>query len=98
MARNSHIPRSTPGVDIEKGEQAERLMENPVLVEALDKLEGEYLKAWRDSPLNAVEMRETAFVMVRAVDRLRQQLNEFATNGKIERDSIRKTLTDGSKK
>jgi hypothetical protein len=80
--------------EIARGQQAQQLLENPLLVEALEAVEARYSDAWLNSTLSQAVLREEAYRMLAAVKELRTHLTRFAETGKlaaIARDTKRET-------
>lgn len=71
---------------IERGYQADQLMQNSLLNETLQKLESAYIKAWRES--KSLEAREDAHRYVTLIDRLRADIRGVATTGDLERNRV----------
>lgn len=65
---------------------AGQLETNPIWQEALDVVEEEYVRLWRDSKPVAAMEREHAYHMVQAVGLLRQQVQSFAQTGKLAKN------------
>lgn len=71
--------------DIERGEQAKRLLENPLLNEALDKIEASLIDSWRSSGEKDHERREDAWRSYQLLGRLRGELQYLVATGKAAR-------------
>lgn len=67
--------------EIRRGQEAARLLAEPLLVEAFKRVENDILMIWRNTaPLAATE-REFAWVMLRALDRVRGDLKTIVETG-----------------
>lgn len=74
---------------LRKGEQAKRLINDPLLIEIFGTLEDRYLEAWGDSSLDAPsDLRERMFLMVKALRAVRRHLDILAEDGDIKRKEL----------
>jgi len=71
---------------------AQALLDNPLWVQALDDIEEAYTKEWKRTEGPHAEFRERAYFMVRAVDKLRQHINEYVSTGKLNSRRARETM------
>lgn len=79
-----------PYIDARKGQEAKDLLENPILVEAFGVLEGEYLKAWRNSKLADQEERERLWLAVGILEEIQRHLRIVVENGAMAKRDIDK--------
>lgn len=77
-----------PHLDVQRALQAKELIENPILVEALDSMEREYLAAWRSSKLPDLEERERLWLALQVLEEVRKHLRVVIENGSIARREI----------
>lgn len=80
--------------EMDRGSQAERLLREPMLVEAFVALDEYYTEAWRDSPLDARKERETIFLYMSALREVRAHLMQIAKTGELaasQRDAMTRT-------
>lgn len=92
MTRNANI-KPTPADKLEsEAKAAEALRENPMLVKCLDDIEDMYTHEWKRTEGPHDDMRERAYYMVRAIDRLRQHINEYVSNGHINPSRVKDTM------
>ena len=68
---------------ISKGNAAERLLNDPIISEAFEKLETKYNSAWISSGLDDCQKRETLYLSIRALGELRLELESMINTGKI---------------
>ena len=73
--------------DVQRGRDAERLLENPLLKEAFEEIEKYQISRWR-SVVGSVEdsawtVRESAQSILMGLDAFREQLASFVTTGKM---------------
>lgn len=71
-----------------RGEQAAKLMEHPLLVEAFDLIEQDIRDKWADSPARDVEGREHLWTQLRLLRRLKGQIQFVAESGKVAKQSL----------
>jgi hypothetical protein len=76
---------------VNKGRKAKQLLEDETLNNAIAKLEGDQLWAFRSSKPEESARRETAWCMLQAIDGLRQELIKMMDNGKIAQNAISKS-------
>jgi hypothetical protein len=76
---------------VNKGRKAKQLLEDETLNNAIAKLEGDQLWAFRSSKPEESARRETAWCMLQAIDGLRQELIKVMDNGKIAQNAIGKS-------
>jgi len=79
-----------PYIDARKGQDAKDLLENPILVEAFAVLEGEYLKAWRQSKPADQEERERLWLAVGILEEIKRHLRIADENCAMEKRDIDK--------
>ncbi len=92
MSRNANIkPTPVHKLD-EDARAAEALKDNPMLQRCLDDLEDMYTREWKRTEGPHGDMRERAYYMVRAIDRLRQHVNEYVNNGKVNPTRVKDTV------
>jgi hypothetical protein len=82
---------STNEDQVNKGRKAKQLLEDETLNNAIAKLEGDQLWAFRSSKPEESVKRETAWCMLQAIDGLRQELIKVMDNGKIAQNAIGKS-------
>jgi hypothetical protein len=76
---------------VNKGRKAKQLLEDETLNNAIAKLEGDQLWAFRSSKPEESVKRETAWCMLQAIDGLRRELIKIMDNGKIAQNAIGKS-------
>ena len=82
---------STNEDQVNKGRKAKQILEDETLNNAIAKLEGDQLWAFRSSKPEESARRETAWCMLQAIDGLRQELIKIMDNGKIAQNAIVKS-------
>lgn len=82
-AKNAHIKPTPPDQKEKDNRDAQALRDNPLLMRCLEEIEEMYTTEWKRTEGPHAEMRERAYFMVRTIERLRQHINEYVTNGKL---------------
>lgn len=65
------------------GDQARLVLENPAFVKAFADIEQEHIEAWRNSPARDPAGRETLWMTVKLLHKLRSTLEAAMTDGKL---------------
>lgn len=71
-----------------RGDQAAKLMEHPLLVEAFDLIEQDIRDKWANSPARDTEGRESLWTQLRLLHRLKGQIQYVAESGKVAKQSL----------
>lgn len=66
-----------------RARQAKDLLDHPLLVESLARIEAAYLDAWRNSPARDPEGRERIWNYLKALERFRADLHSMVADGTI---------------
>jgi hypothetical protein len=74
---------------IERGNRAQRLLDDEMLAEAFAKLEHEYIAQWRNTEFRDQDARERLWWAARVVAKVREDLLIVAKNGEIAERDIR---------
>tara|TARA_R100000353_G_scaffold175982_1_gene148133 strand:- start:3452 stop:3685 length:234 start_codon:yes stop_codon:yes gene_type:complete len=69
--------------DQQRGEQAKRILEDPLFVEAVQKIRQDLQIEWLNSELQNTEQRENIFVMRRMLEVVLVQLQSVMETGKL---------------
>jgi hypothetical protein len=72
----------------ERGEQADRLLADPLFVEAFDTVERVYMDSWRASGHDEIEKRERAWTAVQLLADLRAAITKVVRDGAVAEDSL----------
>jgi hypothetical protein len=78
----------TPEYDAERGQQAQRLLADPLLVETLDAIETKWTQAFQNSPARDVEGRELAYRMLQSARLFRQELEVSMDRGRVAQKTL----------
>lgn len=77
---------------IMRGEEAKRLLENPLLIEAFEVIENEVNELWKTSPSADAEGREKLYLSLRLLGRLKAQIQSVVETGKVEQATVTQRL------
>jgi len=75
---------------MQRGNQAQQVLDNPAFVAALRALEDRYIREWATSEPNEVEKREEAHRALRALNALTDELTILLDNGDVAARQIAK--------
>lgn len=79
----------TPEEEVQRGIEAERILREPLLIEAFEKLEQEYTRAWQTSPARDAEGREKLYLMQNTLSKVRDHLRVLMETGRaIQKRSL----------
>jgi hypothetical protein len=73
----------TRAEEIEYGERARQLLEDPVLQKALSDIEAQYIENWRKTPPEDAPGREMLYRAITCLDHVRIHLNVMAQSGRL---------------
>lgn len=73
---------------IRRGERAQAILADPLVVEAFAGIEADLLAAWRAAPTRDVEGRERIWAMLRGLDAARQAFEAHVSTGKVAAHEI----------
>ena len=76
--------------EIQRGQQAKRILEDPIYVEALQKVSQELDQEWINSPIRDTEGREKIYMMKKMLGVLHVQLQSVMETGKLASKQINK--------
>jgi hypothetical protein len=68
---------------IDRGVKAEKLLKDPLLIEAFEAVHTALQKAWSESPVRDMEGREKLFLMIKAAKDVRGYLEQAVRDGKV---------------
>jgi len=68
--------------------QAKLLLDSPLLKEAFDHLDAEYVKAWRNTMATEDDARQSLWQAVQIVGKVRDHLRLIVDNGKLAQSDI----------
>ena len=76
--------------EIQRGQQAKRILEDPIYVEAIQKVSQELDQEWINSPIRDTEGREKIYMMKKMLNVLHVQLKSVMETGKLATKQVDK--------
>lgn len=74
--------------EVQRGEEAQRLLAHPLLVEAFETIEREVTEQWSNSPVRDVEGREKLWLTLKLLHRLKGQITSVVETGQMARQTL----------
>ena len=74
----------------QRGQQAKRILEDPIYIEALQKVSQELDQEWINSPIRDTEGRESIYMMKKMLNVLHVQLKSVMETGKLATKQVNK--------
>lgn len=71
---------------------AQRLLDDPLLIEALGNIRAAAISAWESTPIAEQQQREIAWLTVKVVRRIEGELQAIIDNGKIAAARVQNPL------
>jgi hypothetical protein len=69
--------------EIRRGDSANRLINDPLMVEAFTVIEAEYIAAWKATPVRDTEARERIWAHLQALGKVKGHLESVIETGKL---------------
>jgi hypothetical protein len=79
-------------LEIQRGERAALLMQDELLVEALETIKREFTEQWKNSPVRDVEGREKLYQLVKTAERFEMELETVLNTGKLAKATLAQRL------
>ena len=80
----------TPEQEAHRGDEAQRLLDNDLLREALDAIDAEVVKQWQDCPARDKEGKEALWQLMKTAQKFRHILIGHIETGKLARENLRR--------
>lgn len=80
----------TPEQTLAHASQAKRLLDDPLLKEALDSMEHDVIELWAACPARDVQGREWLWMELKNVRKFRDILRGAIENGKVAQESLKR--------
>ena len=74
----------------QRGQQAKRILEDPIYIEALQKVSQELDQEWINSPIRDTEGRERIYMMKKMLNVLHVQIKSVMDTGKLASKQVDK--------
>jgi hypothetical protein len=73
---------------MDRGERASALLRNELLNEAFEKLEEDFIQAWKHSPVNDSQNRERLYMLCQNLSALKGYREGIVTDGKLAKAQL----------
>lgn len=73
----------TPEQEVQRGHDAKRLLDEPLLKEAFETIEQEFVDQWKKAPVRDVEGREKLWLMLQLLGKVHNHLESVMASGKL---------------
>ncbi len=80
----------TPEQEAHRGQEAELLLRNDLLREALDAIDAEVVKQWQDCPARDKDGKEALWQLMKTAQKFRRILTGHIETGKLARENLRR--------
>lgn len=77
--------------DLTRGDRAKQLMEDPLVQEAINKIEQTLIEAWQNSHANDHEGRNNAYLMQRLLKNFKSEFERAIGTGKVAKKQLLNT-------
>lgn len=78
----------TPEKEVQRGHQAQAILDDPLYIEAFETVRSEIETQWRNSPARDAEGREKLWLSSKILDRLEQHLKSVMDSGKMAKATL----------
>lgn len=78
----------TPEKEVQRGHQAQAILEDALYIEAFETVRAEIEHQWRNSPARDAEGREKLWLSSKILDRLEQHLRSVMDSGKMAKATL----------
>jgi hypothetical protein len=75
-------------IELARAAQAERLLQDTILQDAVNAVTAKYEKQWRDSKPDEDEKRERAYLALRALSDLMREIERHIVTGKLAKAEV----------
>ena len=74
---------------VDRAAKAEALLRDPIMVEAFEALDREFVSAWKESAITDTEAREHIYRLLQALDALKGHFRQVLEDGKLAKDRLK---------
>jgi hypothetical protein len=78
----------TPEKEVQRGHQAQAILDDPLYQEAFDAVRKEITRQWQNSPARDAEGREKLWLSSKLLDRLEAHLTSVMESGKLAKATL----------
>jgi hypothetical protein len=82
----------SPEQEVQRAQEAKRLLEHPLLIEAFASIEKEVIERWTQSPASDAPGREKLWLTLKLLHRLRTHLESLVSSGKLAEATLRERV------
>jgi hypothetical protein len=82
----------TPEQEAQRGQDAKRLLDDPLLKEAFDAIEQEFVDQWKKAPVRDVEGREKLWLMLQLLNKVHSHLEAVMASGRLAEATLAQRL------
>ena len=75
--------------DLDKATKAEALLNNPLMRDAFETLEKEFVSAWKESSIDDQQAREHIYPLLQALEALKGHFVKVLEDGKLAKDRLK---------
>lgn len=74
--------------EIARGERAAQLLADPIIADAFEGIEKEYINAWLESPVRDYEGREELYRLLRSLRAVQAKIHAVVDDGKVAKATL----------
>lgn len=78
----------SPEQEAQRGQDAKRLLEEPLLKEAFETIEQELIEQWKQAPARDVEGREKLWLMLHLLNKVHGHLESVMASGQLAQATL----------
>jgi len=78
----------TPEEESRRGDEAARLLQHPLLIEAFELIEQEYTEQWKNSPARDEDGRQSIWLALKNLHKVKGHLEYTMETGKVAKASL----------
>lgn len=85
----------TPEEELQRGENARRILEDPLFIEAVETIRAEIAAKWQGSPARDTEGRERLYLSRKMLDKIEGHLQSVMASGRLAQATLAERLKRG---
>jgi hypothetical protein len=78
----------TPEEELQRGETARRILDDPLFIEAVESIRAEITQQWNQSPARDTEGRERLYLSRKMLDKIELNLASVMDSGKLAQHTL----------
>ena len=75
--------------ELDRATRAEALLQNPLIKEAFEELEKEFVEAWKGSSIGDSQNREHIYQLLQALEALKGHFSKVLQDGKLAKERLK---------